>query len=230
MKFYYIQKLTLIDYPGKVASTLFTYGCNFRCPFCHNPELVINEWNQDDTNTYDEKDLLAFFKNRVGKLDAVVITGGEPLLWDDKLMSFLKKVKSIGLLVKVDTNGSFPEIVEKYNIEKEVDYWAMDIKYPAQCYKKYKIDIKSIRKSINLIMNSGINYEFRTTYVKGIHEIDDAHGIGKMMEGANHYYIQNFRKGKTIDPKMNEKNSFTESELAEIKDIISRYVAHVKIR
>jgi len=230
MEFYYIQKLTLIDYPGKVASTLFTYGCNFRCPFCHNPELVIDDWSKNATNSYDEEYLLDFFRNRVGKIDAVVVTGGEPLLWDDKLLSFLKKVKAIGLLIKVDTNGSFPNIVEKYNAEKIVDYWAMDIKYPPKCYGEYNIDINTIQKSIDLIMNSGSDYEFRTTYVKGIHDIEDAHDIGKLIKGSNNYYIQNFRTGKTIDPEMSEKNSFTEKELEKIKNIVSKYVKNVKIR
>jgi pyruvate formate lyase activating enzyme len=221
------EKNSLLDYPGKVSSIIFTYGCNLRCPYCHNPELVIQKLEKE--RIIPEEYIFEYLKKRKGLIDALVITGGEPTLQKD-LIPFIKKVKDLGYLVKLDTNGTFSDIVEEIIDHDIVDYWAMDIKFPTEYLKDYDIDSKEIERSIKLIMESGKDYEFRTTYVKKLHNIGDAHGIGKMIKGANNYHIQNFRTGKTIDPQMNEKNSFTESELAEIKDIISRYVAHVKIR
>jgi pyruvate formate lyase activating enzyme len=221
------EKNTLLDYPGKVASIIFTYGCNLRCPYCHNPELVIHPCQKE--NLYSEDYILDYLKHREGLIDALVITGGEPTLQSD-LIPFIKRVKELGILVKLDTNGILDDIVEDIIKQDIVDYWAMDIKYPTEYFNEYGLDSKSIEKSIEMIMNSGKEYEFRTTYVKGIHSIEDAKSIGKMIKGAQNYYIQNFRKGKTIDPKLNESNSFTEKELEEIKKVISPYVKKVKIR
>lgn len=221
------EKNTLLDYPGKVASIIFTYGCNLRCPYCHNPELVIHPCQKE--NLYSEDYILDYLKHREGLIDALVITGGEPTLQSD-LIPFIKRVKELGILVKLDTNGILDDIVEDIIKQDIVDYWAMDIKYPSEYFNEYGLDSKSIKKSIEMIMNSGKEYEFRTTYVKGIHSIEDAKSIGKMIKGAKNYYIQNFRKGKTINPKLNESNSFTEKELEEIKKVISPYVKKVKIR
>jgi pyruvate formate lyase activating enzyme len=221
------EKNTLLDYPGKVASIVFTYGCNLRCSYCHNPELVIEKCNKDFL--IPEEIILDYLKQREGLIDALVITGGEPTLQKD-LVPFIKKVKDLGVLVKLDTNGVKKDIVE-YIIKKDiVDYWAMDVKYPSEYYDEYDINSKDIRASIEAIMKSGKQYEFRTTYVKGIHSIEDAKSIGELISGAKNYYIQNFRKGKTIDPSLNESNSFTEGELKKIKDIISNYVENVSIR
>jgi pyruvate formate lyase activating enzyme len=221
------EKNTLLDYPGKVASIIFTYGCNLRCPYCHNPELVIKPI--DKKNLFSEESILNYLKKRKGLIDALVITGGEPTLQKD-LVPFIRKAKDLDILVKLDTNGTNDDIVEHIISLNIVDYWAMDIKYPSELLKDYGIDAQKVKNSIEMIMNSGKEYEFRTTYVKGIHNIDDAVNIGKMIEGANNYYIQNFRKGKTIDPKLNETNSFTQKELEEIKEKISPYVRKVKIR
>jgi pyruvate formate lyase activating enzyme len=221
------EKNTLLDYPGKVASIIFTYGCNLRCPYCHNPELVIKPI--DKKNLFSEESILNYLKKRKGLIDALVITGGEPTLQKD-LVPFIRKAKDLDILVKLDTNGTNDDIVEHIISLNIVDYWAMDIKYPSELLKDYGIDAQKVKNSIEMIMNSGKEYEFRTTYVKGIHNIDDAVNIGKMIEGANNYYIQNFRKGKTIDPKLNETNSFTQKELEEIKEKISPYVKKVKIR
>lgn len=221
------EKNTLLDYPGKVASVIFTYGCNLRCSYCHNPELVTELCNSN--LLIPEEHILNYLEGRKGLIDALVITGGEPILQND-LIPFIKKVNELNILVKLDTNGVLDDGVEKIIEEDIVDYWAMDIKYPSEYYQEYGIDTKSIKRSIEMIMSSGKEYEFRTTYVKGLHTIDDAKGIGELIEGAQNYYIQNFRKGKTIDPQLNSKNSFTEKELKEIQEIISQYVKNVTIR
>lgn len=225
MKFAGIQKTTLIDYPGKVATTLFTYGCDFRCPFCHNPELVIS----DPVGLFDESKVLEFLENRVGKLDGIVITGGEPLLHDE-LVDFIKKVKEKGFLVKVDTNGSFPEKIEE--LVDLVDYWAMDIK---NCPEKYsqtagiEIDLDKINKSISLIMKRAKDYQFRTTFVPGLHNRKCAQKIGEMVKGSKLFVIQNFRAGKTIDPKYSDKESFRVKDLEAFKKEIENFVEKVEI-
>jgi pyruvate formate lyase activating enzyme len=221
------EKNTLLDYPGKIASIIFTYGCNLRCPYCHNPELVIEPLNKD--LLFPEEEVINYLKKRKGLIDALVITGGEPTLQKD-LIPFIKKIKKLGLLVKLDTNGTFPDKVEEIVEENIVDYWAMDVKFPAEYLKDYGMNSEDIKRSIDLIMSSGKDYEFRTTYVRGLHKIEDAHSIGEMIKGAKNYYIQNFRKGKTIDPKLSGRNSFTDKELNEIKEIMSKYVQDVTIR
>jgi len=221
------EKNTLLDYPGKIASIIFTYGCNLRCSYCHNPELVIHPCNKAALISEDE--VVEYLKKRKVLIDGLVITGGEPTLQKD-LISFIKKIKNLGILVKLDSNGVLDNIIEEIINLNIVDYWAMDVKYPSEYYKEYEIDIKAIKHSIEIIMNSGKDYEFRTTYVKGIHSIEDAKDIGELIKGAQNYYIQNFRKGKTIDPKLNSSNSFTQKELEKIKKIISKYVKNVVIR
>lgn len=221
------EKNTLLDYPGKVASIIFTYGCNLRCSYCHNPELVTQPCKKDLLIPQDY--ILEYLKMREGLIDAVVITGGEPILQED-LIPFIYKLKDLDLLVKLDTNGILDEVVEDIISQEIVDYWAMDVKYPSEYYQEYGINTKAVKHSIGMIIDSGRQYEFRTTYVKGIHSIEDAKGIGELIEGADNYYIQNFRKGKTIDPKLNSSNSFTQKELKDIKGIISKYVKNVSIR
>lgn len=221
------EKNSLLDYPGKVVSIIFTYGCNLRCSYCHNPELVIHPCK--DSMIIKEDDVFDHLKKRKGLVDGLVITGGEPTLQVD-LIPFINKVKDLNLLVKLDTNGVLDSKVAEIIDMDIVDYWAMDVKYPSEYYDNYGIDTNAIRNSIQMIMNSGTDYEFRTTYVKGLHEIGDAEGIGKLIEGCDNYYIQNFRKGKTIDPKLDSSNSFSPIELDQIKEKISKYVKNVKIR
>jgi pyruvate formate lyase activating enzyme len=224
------QKSTLLDYPGKVACILFTYGCNLRCEYCHNPELVIFPCQKKDI--VKEEEVFSFLKGRKDLLDAVVITGGEPTLQKD-LIPFIKKIKDMGYLVKLDTNGTNSKIVEEILNLDIVDYWAMDIKYEKELYIQNlteNIDYEEIKRSIQLIMERGKDYEFRTTYVKGIHTTQSAKGIGELIKGAKRYYIQNFRPGKTINPGLNRSNSFTPKELKEIKKEISAFVEDVEIR
>lgn len=224
------QKSTLLDYPGKVAAMVFTYGCNLRCEYCHNPELVTLPCNRDAL--FSDEDVYGYLKKRMGLLDAIVITGGEPTLQKD-LETFIKKLKDIGLMVKLDTNGTNPKVVERLIGKNLVDYWAMDVKYEGGMYQKILKNSKeyeNIKRSISLIMNSGKEYEFRTTFVKGIHTINCAKEIGKMIKGAKTYYIQNFRAGKTINPNMTNTNSFSIKELKKIKEAVAPFVEHVEIR
>jgi pyruvate formate lyase activating enzyme len=179
-----------------------------------------------------EEDILFFLKKRKDFLDALVITGGEPSLQND-LIPFIKKVKDIGLLVKLDTNGTNSVIVKEILDLDIVDYWAMDIKYEEEIYKQNlqeDIQYKEIRESIKLIMDRARDYEFRTTYVKGIHTIESVRGIGELIKGAKRYYIQNFRPGKTIDMGLNISNSFTLNELKKMKNEMKKYVKDTEIR
>jgi pyruvate formate lyase activating enzyme len=224
-----LEKLSLIDYPSKLSAIIFTHGCNLRCEYCHNPELVIQDIAPEEI--YDPEKVLRFLKSRVGKLEAVVITGGEPLLYDD-LEPFLKSIKDLGYLVKLDTNGLLPSKLKKLIQHGVLDYISMDIKYPEGDYLTFTGEnaLKSVKQSISIIMNSGIDYEFRTTFVKGIHTVDSSKAIGGMINGAKQYYVQNFRAGKTINSTLSEQNSFTERELKTLKKNIKPFVLNVEIR
>ena len=192
MQFSGFQKLTLLDYPEKTACTLFTAGCNFRCPFCHNAALVTHI---DNSNFFTEEYVLDYLKKRSGILDGVCITGGEPLMHKD-LPKFIKKVKNLGYLVKLDTNGSYPEKLQSLIDECLIDYVAMDIKnsqekylLTAECSKE---DLQNIEKSIEILKGSKIDFEFRTTIVKEYHTIDDVKKIAEWIVGADKYFLQNF--------------------------------------
>lgn len=197
-----LQKLTLIDFPGEIACTVFTVGCNFRCPFCHNPELI-DPASFKLSGIIDENDFFSFLEARRGLLDGVCVTGGEPTLQRD-LPNFLEKIKNLGFLVKLDTNGTNPEMLEKLLAGGLIDYFAMDIKTKIDDYKKAvgtEVDLEKIKKSIGIIRNSGINYEFRTTVVPGIHEEEDILAIAEEIAGAKRYYLQQFRSGgKVLNP------------------------------
>lgn len=211
-----LEKVSLLDYPGKVSTIIFTYGCNLRCTFCHNPELVIHALEED--LEVSEKELFKYLETRRGLVDAVVITGGEPLIYND--MEFLiQRIREMGFLIKLDTNGFFPEKLSALLKKGLLNYIAMDIKCPLRNYNAFSGDVgasKKVQKSIKMIISSGIDYEFRTTFVKGIHNVEDGEEITSMIPDAKKYYIQNFRPGKTIDPNMDNSNSFTEDELGKI--------------
>ena len=197
MKIHGLQKMTLLDFPGRVACTVFFGGCDMRCPFCHNAELI------DGTApaVMEEEELLSFLEKRKGLLDGDAVTGGEPTLQKD-LPEFFRKVKAMGYPVKLDTNGLHPERLEKLITEKLVDYVAMDIKNSPDKYAQTAglpyVDLQKVQKSIDLLKNSGIEYEFRTTVVDELHEAEDFEKIGKWLEGARAYYLQAFTDRDTV--------------------------------
>ena len=220
------QKMTLLDYPTKVACTVFTGGCNLRCPFCHNAGLVLNPTEAENA----ESEVLVYLEKRKGIIDGVCITGGEPLL-DSGLSEFIMKVKDMGYLVKLDTNGSLPERLEKIIQTGLVDYIAMDIKSSIAGYKKASgsnIPFEAFKKSIDLIKKSGIDHEFRTTAVKGIHQAEDFEEIAKLLKGEKKYFIQQFiDSGNLISDGC---SPFSAEETAGILKAVQKYVPEATIR
>ena len=227
------QRLTLIDYPGKIAATVFTTGCNFRCPFCHNPELVIGSGIGASQGEIMEKDFFKFLKMRKGKLEGVCITGGEPTIQPD-LLDFMREVKKAGFLVKLDSNGTRPDILKKAIDQKLVDFIAMDIKNHLDKYDKTtnsKSDKERVRLSVELIRNSGLNYEFRTTVVPGLHTENDFLKIARWLSGSKSYWLQRFRHSKLIDPTLPEKIIRKKTlDLERIRETISPYFEKTGIR
>lgn len=225
------QKFTLVDYPGKVAATVFTVGCNFRCSFCHNPELVLGSQFTVHGND-NEKEFFKFLKSRKGKLEAVCITGGEPTLQKD-LLEFMSKVKKEGFLVKLDTNGMRPDILKKALDAKIVDYVAMDIKNSLKNYEKTvctKVDLERIKMSVELIKNSKIDYDFRTTVVPGIHQEKDFEDITLWIGGAKRYFLQRFRDMKTLDNGLKDRIKGKKIDLEKIQRKIKKHFGEMGIR
>lgn len=219
-----LQKLTLIDYPGKLAATIFLSGCNFKCPWCYSGELVLPEKIALQPKI-SEISVIEFLKSRKDKLEGVVICGGEPTL-NKGLPIFLKKIKDIGYSIKLDTNGSNPEILEELVGDKLVDYVAMDIKGMKEDYPEItgkKVDIRNIEKSINFLKKGLVDYEFRTTVVPRFHKKEDILKIAQWLSGADKYYLQNFRPEKTIDPDMESILPYTREYLQEIATSISPF-------
>ncbi|HUD08901.1 MAG TPA: anaerobic ribonucleoside-triphosphate reductase activating protein [Candidatus Saccharimonadales bacterium] len=226
-----LQKLTLIDYPGHLAATVFTVGCNFRCPFCHNPELVLLA-KYSASNIF-EKEFFDFLETRQGKLEGVCITGGEPTIQPD-IVDFIRKIKGLGYKVKLDTNGTRPDVLRLLYAEKLLDFVAMDIKSHLDDYDRTtnsKVDIERIRLSVDLIRNSGIDYEFRTTAVPGLHKEADFAGIGKWLEGSKKYVLQAFEdKGKILNPRLLKKTKGKKLDLEKIAKNIEKYFGKVEVR
>ncbi|MBQ5592166.1 MAG: anaerobic ribonucleoside-triphosphate reductase activating protein [Clostridia bacterium] len=192
MKICGFQKMTMLDYPGKVACTVFTGGCNFRCPFCHNALLVTEV---DECVLWDENEIIEYLYKRKGIIDGVCITGGEPLMQKD-IAGFLRKVKETGLPVKLDTNGSYPEKLRELVKEGLIDYVAMDIKnskekYPATVGLE-KYDISKVEESVDFLLSGAVDYEFRTTVVKEFHTAADIADITEWISGAKRYFLQGF--------------------------------------
>lgn len=218
------QKCSLIDYPGKLSAIVFTLGCNFKCSYCHNPELVNPELFP---KPIPEEDILSFLRKRKGKLDALVITGGEPTLQED-LVEFALKVKELDFLVKLDTNGSNSRILEK--LIGIVDYVAMDIKAPLEKYQQVSnssIDTGEIKKSIELIMNSKRDYEFRTTVVKSELDENDILEIGKLIEGARLFVLQKYA---VPEKNVRELPTYSDNEFREFQSIVAGFVRKCTIR
>ncbi|MHA1303741.1 MAG: anaerobic ribonucleoside-triphosphate reductase activating protein [Candidatus Heimdallarchaeaceae archaeon] len=223
-----LQKVSLIDYPDKISSVVFTQGCNFRCPYCHNPELVLPDIYSPEIAT---DKILSFLSTRVQFIDAVVITGGEPTLHAD-LPHFIKKIKEMGFLVKLDTNGSNPSMIKKLIDNELIDYIAMDVKAPLHLYPKVaktKTSPDFLHDSISYIIDSPISYEFRTTVVKSLLSLQDIIDIGKEIIGAKKYVIQRFNASKTLDSSFKTECSYTTKEFEAIKKDLNQYVAKVNI-
>ena len=224
-----LQKSSLVDYPSKIAAVVFTLGCNFRCPYCHNPNIL----TAVSTNRlFDEAAVFDFLKTRKGKLDAVVVSGGEPTL-QKGLSEFFKKLKELGFLTKLDTNGSSPKILEYLIKEELLDYVAMDIKAPIEKYKeiaRINIDTNNILKSIEILKNSKTGYEFRTTTVKSQLSFEDFEKIGKMLCGAENYYLQKFKPDITLNPDFAKEKTYTDEEFLKIKTMLLKYIKNVHIR
>jgi pyruvate formate lyase activating enzyme len=226
-----LEKSTLIDYPGQVAATVFLIGCNFRCPFCYSAELVLPEKIKLQPRL-SEEDFFEFLKKRKGLLEGVVICGGEPTINKD-LPDFIKKIKDLGYLVKLDTNGSNPAMLKGLIAESLVDYVAMDVNAPRDKYKMAtggKAEVKDIEESVKLLKEGKVDYEFRTTVVPTVHSKEDIINIAKWIGPAKKYYLQNFRAEKTIDPKFEKVKPYSEDFLREIQKEISPYFEVCEVR
>lgn len=223
-----LQKMTLLDYPGRVACTVFLSGCNFRCPFCHNAGLVTGAY--EEALTADE--LYTFLKKRIGLLDGVCVTGGEPLLQPD-LISFLHPICEMGFAVKLDTNGTQPEKLREICESGLISMVAMDIKNSPEKYavtagtERFSVD--AVHQSVRYLMQQGnIPYEFRTTVVKQYHTAEDFSAIGKWIRGAEAYFLQNFQNsGSLID---NSVSGCTPSEMRQFLEIVRRDVPNAALR
>lgn len=225
-----IQKLTLIDFPGKIAATVFTVGCSFRCGFCHNPELVLPEKFPEPNEM--EKEFFEHLEKRKGKLEGVCITGGEPTIQPD-IIEFIRKIKEMGFAVKLDSNGTQPHVLRKVFRENLVDFVAMDIKHAPKKYDEavgLNADMEKINESVKMIMESGVPYEFRTTVVPGIHEEKDFLEIAKWIKGAKAYYLQEYRQMITLDEKIGKKTEGKNIDLEKIKANIETYFEEIGIR
>lgn len=222
-----LEHTTLIDFPGKVACILYTIGCNFRCPYCHNPELV-----DETAQEIPQDDVWKFLEERRGLLDGVVITGGEPTLHDD-LPEFIGRVKQLGFAVKLDTNGTRPAMLQKLIKSKLLDYIAMDIKAPLEMYT-YTVGRpvlpETLRTSIEIIKSSPVSYEFRTTIIKSLLSFEDMEQIGKEIRGAKTYYLQKFNGGKILNPQFKNKTTYSDAELFRMRQMMLQYVSFCGIR
>jgi len=241
-----IQKFSLLDYPEKISAIVFTQGCNFRCQFCYNPMLVqpqkggnlkyacsYKSEQQKNRPRYNEDDFFVFLKSRTNKLDAVVITGGEPTIHKD-LADFIIKIKKLGFLVKLDTNGSNPEVIKKLINQKLLDYIAMDIKAPKEKYQKVvgrQVDWEKIKKSVKIIITSNLPYEFRTTIAIELLSQSDISSIAKLIKGADKWYLQKFKSNmELVNPKLKNKKSYSDQEMNKMVEIGKNYVKKCEAR
>ncbi len=223
-----LQKLTLLDYPGKVACTVFTAGCNFRCPFCHNASLVTHI---QDGREITQEEVFAFLKKRRGILDGVCVTGGEPLLHKD-IEELLREIKELGFSVKLDTNGSFPDRLKGLVEEGLVDYIAMDIKNAKENYGRTieieDYDVSDVARSVQYLLEGNVPYELRTTVVREFHQRADLEAIGRWIEGAEHYYLQQFvDSGDLIQPGL---RGYDRDIMEQALGTVKKYVKAAELR
>lgn len=228
MKIHGLNKTTLLDYPGRVAATIFTGNCNFRCPFCHNASLVLNP---DSQPAFSEEEVLSFLKKRKGILSGVCISGGEPTLQPD-LPLFLSKIKELGYAIKLDTNGYRPDVLQTLLEAGLLDYIAMDIK---SCFERYPLvcgipdlDIEKIKTSMHLIIHSGLAYEFRTTITKELHPISDLVKLSYEIKGCHAYFLQPFQDSGDI--LGGDFSGYSLTELREIYEQIKEVIPTVGMR
>ena len=229
MKIGGLQKVSLIDYPGLICAVIFSQGCNFKCSYCHNPELV-------DPKLFapciKENGILDFLDTRKGKLDAVSISGGEPTIQDD-LVPFIKKIKKMGFAVKLDTNGSQPQVIKALLDEKLLDFVAMDIKGPLEKYisiARVPVDGEKIKESVKRILKAKLPHEFRTTIVKSQLTEKDILKIATLISGARKYVLQKFVPAKTLNKKFREEKNYSEGEFEIIKKRLEKEKASVIVR
>ena len=219
--------MTLLDFPGHVACTVFLGGCDFRCPYCHNYELI----DGSAPPIMDEEELFSFLSKRKGLLDGVAITGGEPTLHKE-LPDLLRRIRELGFLTKLDTNGYHPDVLSKILQEGLADYVAMDVKNSPGKYAMTTecrdLDLEQIQKSISLLINGDTDYEFRTTVVGGFHEAADFHEIGKMIRGAKRYFLQRFTDRDTVP--FGNLQSPSPEEMKAYAAIAREYVPDVQVR
>jgi pyruvate formate lyase activating enzyme len=248
MKIGGLQKFSLLDFPENISAVVFTKGCNFRCQFCYNPMLVwpekVGKFNNNTSLKSDEvikegqalineADLFDFLKARVNKLDAVVVTGGEPTIHAD-LPEFILKIKDLGFKIKLDTNGTNPKMLKKIINQNLADYVAMDIKAPLSEYQSVvgvKSDLNKIEKSVKIIMESGLPYEFRSTLIPDIHAVTDIAKIGSLIRDAEKWWLQRFKSDiELVNNKLSGQKPFTIQEMKEMKKIAEKYVKFCGIR
>lgn len=235
MKICGLQKTTLLDFPGHIAATIFTGGCNFCCPFCHNGEILSAHVRPQ----YTESQVLSFLAKRASVLEGVCITGGEPTLQPD-LAEFIEKIKQMGYLVKLDSNGYRPEILKELCRSGLIDYVAMDIKSSPENYKKAagvpELRLSPVEESVEFLLKGSVPYEFRTTAVKGLHTEQDFSSIGTWISGAERYFIQNFKESENMPlwkSSSSEKpilKGFTKEELTHFLSIVKPFVTECGIR
>jgi pyruvate formate lyase activating enzyme len=224
-----LQKFSLADFPGKIAAIIFSQGCNFRCPYCHNPELV-------DPARYAtpilQEEILQFLATRRGQLQGVVVTGGEPTQQED-LPDFLAAIKDFGLAIKLDTNGSNPALLEKVLARGLADYLAMDIKAPLDSYSRVagvQVSTGDIEKSVRMVMGSGVAHEFRTTYLESLLSTDDMKGIAVLVRGCRLFVLQSFRSARTLDPVTHRQPMPEGKRLREIQELMESTGMRVLVR
>ncbi len=224
-----LQKLTLLDYPGTVACTVFTGGCNFRCPFCHNASLVLPE---ELNRSSEEEQVLAFLKKRAGILDGVAVTGGEPLLHPD-MPAFLEKVRGLGYKIKLDTNGSFPDRLIAIVEAGLVDRVAMDIKNAPALYAKTvgleSFDLAPVERSKDFLLSGAVEYEFRTTVVRGLHTRESLMAAAQWIAGAKEYYLQQFKDSGSVI-RLAGLGAFDGPEMHALADAVRPFVPSVQVR
>lgn len=227
----WIKKTTLLDYPGKVSCIIFTAWCNLRCLYCHNSDFVLPEKIKEIKDFIPEVIFFNFLQSKIWILDWVVICWWEPTLQND-LLDFCQKIKDLWFLVKLDTNGQNPEVLKKLINDKLVDYIAMDIKWDYETLDNLlwvKIDKNKYLESIEIIKNSWIDSEFRTTLIKNYHNLDDFEKVIKQISGSKNYFLQNYKWWNTLDSNFNWE-SFLNTELIDFKNIALNYVENCNIR